>query len=221
MFIGHYAVGLAAKKVAPKVSLGTLFLSVQLADLLWPIFLLLGLERVRIDPGNTAFTPLDFEHYPITHSLLGSLAWSVAFGLIYSLRRYPMGAWVLGFGVFSHWVLDLIVHRPDMQIVPWSPVRVGLGLWNSVPATLVVEIGIYLIGTAVYLRATRARDRVGTYAFWALIVVLLLIYLGEALGGSPPPNERALAFTALGLWLFIPWAYWVDRHRQAVDIIEV
>lgn len=217
MFIGHYAVGLAAKKVVPKVSLGTLFLSVQLADLLWPIFLLLGLERVRIDPGNVAFTPLDFEHYPITHSLLGSLAWSVAFGLAYwVIRRYPKGAWVLGLGVFSHWVLDFIVHRPDLPIVPWSPVRVGLGLWNSVPATLLVEIGIYLLGTAVYLRATRARDSVGTYAFWPLIVVLFLIYVGESLGGPPPSNERALALTALGLWLFIPWAYWVDRHREAV-----
>lgn len=106
MFLGHYGVALAAKKVAPRVSLGTMILSTQLADLLWPVFLILGLEHVRIDPGNTMVTHLDFYNYPISHSLVGLLAWSVLFGVVYYLlRRYPRGAWIVGAGVVSHWIL--------------------------------------------------------------------------------------------------------------------
>jgi membrane-bound metal-dependent hydrolase YbcI (DUF457 family) len=215
MFIGHYAVALAAKKAAPKVSLGTMFLSVQLADLLWPILLLAGVEHVRIAPGITAFSPLDFTHYPITHSLLGALGWSALLGAVYLfVRRYPKGAWIVALGVFSHWVLDLIVHRPDLPLLPWSPARVGFGLWNSVPATLVVEIGLYLAGTILYLRSTTATDRVGRYGLWTLIAVLFLTYLANSLGGSTPPNERAIGVVGLGLWLFVPWAYWIDGHRE-------
>jgi membrane-bound metal-dependent hydrolase YbcI (DUF457 family) len=215
MFIGHYAVALAAKKVAPKVSLGTLFLSVQAADLVWPVLVLLGVEHVRVDPGNTAFTPLDFSHYPITHSLLGAAGWSILFGALYFfIRRYPRGAWIVGLGVFSHWALDFVVHRPDLQLVPWSVTRVGLGLWNSIPGTLALEIGMYLVGAAVYLRATAARDRVGRYALWTLLALLLIIYAGNAFGGQVPPSETAVAVLGLGTWLFVPWAYWIDRHRD-------
>lgn len=216
MFIGHYAVAMAAKKAAPRVSLGTLFLSVQLADLLWPVFLLAGLEHVRIDPGNTVMTPLDFYDYPITHSLIGSLGWSLLFGLVYFLiRRYSRGAWIVGLGVFSHWILDLIVHRPDLAIVPGGGTRVGLGLWNSLPGTLVVELGIFVIGAALYLHVTTALNRTGRYALWALLAVLLVLYFGN-LVSPPPPSERAIAIVGLGGWLFVPWAYWIDRHRRPV-----
>src|SRR3989339_132004 len=117
MFIGHYAVALAAKKGAPKVSLGTLFIAAQLVDLLWPLFLLLGLEHVRIDPGNTAFTPLDFYDYPITHSLVGAVGWSMLLGgVYYGFRRERKSAVVIGLVVFSHWILDLITHRPDLPL---------------------------------------------------------------------------------------------------------
>ncbi len=215
MFLGHYAVALAAKRAAPRVSLGTLILSAQLADLLWPIFLLLGLEQVRIEPGLMAASPLNFTYYPVTHSLLGSLGWSVLAGLIYVFaRRYPGGAWVVGAAVFSHWVLDLIVHRPDLQLVPWSDVRVGFGLWDSIPGTLVVEFGLYAIGIALYLNTTTATDRVGQYALWAMIVVLALIY-ASAFSGPPPPSVQVLAVFGLGGWLFVPWGYWIDRHRRA------
>ena len=217
MFIGHYAVGLAAKKVAPQTSLGTLFLSVQLIDLLWPIFLLLGLEHVRIAPGNTAFTPLNFYDYPITHSLVGVLGWSVALGLIYFvITRYPRGAWVVGAGVLSHWVLDAVVHRPDLLLVPRGQTYVGLSLWNSVPRTLVVEGGMFVAGLALYLRATAARDRAGHYTLWSMVGLLVIIYIANALG-PPPPSERAVAIVSLGAWLFFPWAYWVDRHRQVAS----
>ncbi len=214
MFLGHYGVALAAKKIAPRVSLGTMILSAQFADLLWPVFLLLGLEHVRIDPGNTVVTHLDFYDYPITHSLVGGLAWSVLFGVVYYLlRRYPRGAWVVGAGVISHWVLDVIVHRPDLPLVPGGAVRVGLGLWNSLPATLVLEFGLLLLGLLVYTRATAPVDRTGRFALWALIGLLIVIYLAN-LFGPPPPNPIVIAYAGLAGWLLVPWGYWIDRHRR-------
>ncbi len=216
MFLGHYAVVLAGKKAAPKVSLGTLIFSAQLADLLWPISLLLGLEQVRIEPGITAASPLNFTYYPLTHSLVGALGWSILFGVIYFLvRHYPRGAWVVAGAVLSHWVLDLIVHRPDLQLAPWSEIRVGLGLWNSIPGTLAVEFGLYAIGVAVYLQTTSATDAVGRYALWALVAFLALTYLSTA-AGPPPPSAQVLAVFGLGGWLFVPWGYWIDRHRRAL-----
>ncbi len=220
MFVGHFAVGLAAKRVTPRISLGTLFLSVQFVDLLWPIFLLLGLEHVRIDPGNTAVTPLDFYDYPITHSLVGAAGWALGFGLVYfAVRRYALGAWVLGAGVLSHWILDAVAHRPDLLLVPGGETAVGLGLWHSVAGTAVVELGLFAAGCAIYLRSTAARDRVGRYGLWALLGFLLLIQLVNYMG-SPPPNETALAVVALAQWLFILGVYWVDRHRKVTALTE-
>ncbi|MBI3788005.1 MAG: hypothetical protein HY276_07095 [Ignavibacteriales bacterium] len=217
MFIGHFAVGLAAKKAAPKVSLGTLFLAVQLLDIMWPVLLLLGWEHVRIAPGVTAFTPLDLYDYPISHSLVTVLGWSLAFALVYYLaKRYPMGAWVLAAGVFSHWLLDFLTHRPDMPIAPGSATYVGLGLWNSVPGTLIVEGGMFVAAVWLYARSTTAKDKIGAYAFWGLIAFLIVSYLA-AVFSPPPPNETILAWSALSMWLFIPWAYWIDRHRMVKE----
>jgi membrane-bound metal-dependent hydrolase YbcI (DUF457 family) len=147
MFLGHFGVGLGSKSLAPKTSLGTLFLAAQFVDLLWPTLLLVGLERVEIAPGITRVTPLDFVHYPITHSLLAVIGWSLAFGAVYyALRRYPRGAWVCGAAVLSHWLLDAVVHRPDLPLFPGGTTRIGLGLWNSVPVTLALEFGILALG---------------------------------------------------------------------------
>lgn len=217
MFIGHFAVGLAAKKAAPNVSLGTLFLSVQLVDMMWPVFLLLGWEHVRIAPGITPFTPLDFYDYPISHSLVTMLGWSLAFALVYYLiKRYPRGAWVLAAGVFSHWILDFITHRPDMPIAPGSATYVGLGLWNSVTGTIIVESAMFIGAVWLYARATTAKDKTGTYAFWGLIAFLIVSYIASIVS-PPPPNETALAWGALSMWIFIPWAYWIDRHRTVKE----
>jgi hypothetical protein len=215
MFLGHYAVALAAKKAAPKTSLGTLFLSVQFLDLLWPVFLLLSLEHVRIDPGNTAFTPLDFYDYPITHSLATVVVWSLAFGLTYFFwRREVRAAWILGLGVFSHWLLDFIAHRPDLPIFPGGEIYAGLGLWNSVPATIIVESALFSGGLILYIRTTAARDRIGRYAFWSFIVFSVLIYVGNIFSRQQPPsNVTVLAIGGLSQWLIIPWTYWIDRHR--------
>ncbi len=214
MFIGHYALGLAARKPAPGISLGTLFLASQFVDLLWPLFLLFGIEQVRIDPGNTAFTPLDFTHYPFTHSLLASVGWAVLFGLVYyALRRNGKGAVILGLLVLSHWVLDLIAHRPDLPLGFGDSVYFGFELWNSVAGTMIFETALFIGGILLFLKTSRAKDRIGKYGFWALIGILYIIYLANVFG-PPPPDEGAIAVAGNALWLFVIWAYWVDRHRE-------
>src|SRR5688572_13656256 len=132
MFLGHFALGFAAKRAAPQLSLGTTFAAVQLLDLAWPVFVLTGAESVRADPGNTRMTGIDFQHYPYSHSLLFALLWGAAFAGILLLRRRPRPAALLaGALVVSHWVLDWVAHRPDLPLRPGSPTKVGLGLWNS------------------------------------------------------------------------------------------
>jgi hypothetical protein len=215
MFIGHFGVGFAAKRLAPAVSLGTLFLAAQFIDLLWPTFLQLGIERVRIAPGITAATPLDFEHYPYTHSLAAVAVWAALFGSAYwLLRRDRRAAWVVAALVVSHWLLDLIVHRPDLPLAPGGVTRVGLGLWSSVPLSLALEAAIFAAGVALYLRATRASDAIGRWALSGLLVFLLLTHIGN-LFGPPPPSVAALAWVAQAQWLLVLWGYWVDRHRTA------
>jgi hypothetical protein len=210
MFIGHFAVAMAAKKVAPKTSLGMLVLGAQFADMLWPIFLLLGWEQVRIDPGHTRFTPLDFVSYPWSHSLVADLAWGALLGIVYfALRRNFLGPLVIALCVSSHWVLDWISHGPDMPLVPGGA-RYGLGLWNSVPATLSIEIAMYVIAVALYLSAAPPRSRGSRIAFWALVLFLFVMYLAASFG-PPPPNVRVLVLSALAIWLTVPWAWYADR----------
>ena len=112
----------------------------------------------------------------------------------------------------SHWFLDVIVHRPDLPVFPQGPF-VGLGLWNSLPATVAIECGLLALGLTLYLRATRAKDRIGVYGQWSLMVVLVAAWV-SSLFGPPPPSERALAYSALAMWLAVPWAAWADRHRE-------
>jgi hypothetical protein len=213
MFLGHYGLAFASKRVAPRTKLGTLVFAAQWADELWPILLLLGVEHVRIVPGLMAASPLDFVSYPISHSLLVDIAWGVLIGgLYYAVRHDVRGAAVVGALVVSHWVLDLLMHRPDLPLWPGGPV-VGLGLWNSIPLTYLAEGIVFFGGLAVYLKTTVATDRTGTVALWALVVVLVLIYATSGLG-PPPPNARTIGESALALWLFIPWGYWIDRHRR-------
>lgn len=215
MFIGHFAVGFAAKRLVPQASLGTLFFAAQFIDLLWPSLLLLGVERVQIAPGNTVFTPLDFEHYPWSHSLLAVLNWGVLVGVAYYLVRHDRRtSLMLGLLVVSHWLLDFLTHRPDLPLWPGGA-AVGLGLWNSVPGTLVLEIGLFVLGILLYLRSTRARDGVGRWALAALIVFLGAIYAGNLLG-PPPPDVTAIAWVGQAQWLLVAWGYWIDRHRATV-----
>jgi membrane-bound metal-dependent hydrolase YbcI (DUF457 family) len=213
MFIGHFALGLAAKRAVPGASLPALLAAPELLDFVWPVFLLSGAETVRIAPGITASTPLDFTSYPWSHSLLMAAVWGALFsGTMWLVtRRTSVAAVVFGL-VVSHWVLDWVTHRPDLPLSPWGTARLGLGLWNFRAATLAVEGAMFAAGVALYARGTRPRDRVGVFAFWALVIFLTVSHLGAAFG-PPPPDVRTLAYGSLALWLLPLWAWWIERHR--------
>src|SRR6185436_2036077 len=214
MFIGHFAVALAAKRAAPQASLGTLFLAVQLADLVWPTLVLLGLETFEIRPGITAVTPLDFVHYPYSHSLVAMAGWGAALGIAwYARRRHAWPALVLFALVLSHWVLDAASHRPDMPLTIYGSERIGLGLWNSLAATLAVEGTLFAACVAIYARCTRPIDRTGRWSLIGLVAFLVVVYLA-ILFGPPPPSTAAVAWSAQAIWLLVAWGYWIDRHRR-------
>jgi membrane-bound metal-dependent hydrolase YbcI (DUF457 family) len=212
VFIGHFGLALAAKKVAPRPSLGTLLFAALLVDGIWPIFLLLGWETVEIVPGITTVVPLLFVAYPYTHSLVAGALWAALFaGVYFARRRDRVGAGWLAALVLSHWLLDFVSHRPDMPLWPGGP-KVGLGLWYSLPATLAVEFSLFGIGAWLYASVTQPRDRVGTAAFRIFVATLGAIYLSSVFGPLPP-SVQLLAVTGLLGWLFVAWAYWIDRHR--------
>ncbi len=206
MFIGHFAVGFAAKKFAPRTSMALLLAAPLFLDLLWPIFVIGGWEQVRIDPGNTRYTPLDFVSYPWSHSLLMCIVWATLFALIYHrVAHYRLGTIAIWVGVVSHWVLDWISHRPDMPLYPSGP-RLGMGLWNSIAGTMIVEISMLVMGVWLYLQSTQARDRIGKYVFGVYVGLLLFLYVGDRFSG-PPPSVAAIAWTALAAGvIFVPWA---------------
>jgi membrane-bound metal-dependent hydrolase YbcI (DUF457 family) len=213
MFIGHFGAGFSAKAALRCVSLGTLFLAAQFIDLLWPTLLLLGVEQVRIVPGATAVTPLIFEDYPISHSLLAVLAWSITLGVVYfRVQRNWKFALGLAALVLSHWLLDVLVHQPDLQLYPGASARLGLGLWSSVTATLAVEVPLFAVGIWLYTETTAPADRAGKWGLWALVAFLLAIYAGN-LFGPPPPSVKAIGWVGQMQWLLVIWAYWLDRHR--------
>ena len=213
MFIGHYALGLAAKRVAPKTSLGTLVAAATLADLLWPAFLLVGWERVTLVPGTNPFLVFRFDSYPISHSLVTLLGWGLLFAVLYRMRTgYGRGAVVVALLVVSHWVLDFATHRPDMPLYPGGP-TVGLGLWNWVAGTVIVEAVMLVAGIAIYVATTRARDPVGRYGLAGFVLLLVLSYVAS-LFSQPPASVRALGMGGIVFgWLFVAFAVWVDRHR--------
>ncbi|MEO5333488.1 MAG: hypothetical protein H7839_15860 [Magnetococcus sp. YQC-5] len=213
MFIGHFAVGFSAKAVAPDASLGSLVLAAQLPDLLWPTLLALGMERVHILPGATVVTPLVFEHYPISHGLMPLLGWAGILGLFHFLtQRKAKTALVLAALVLSHWLLDAIVHQPDLPLFPGSEMRVGLNAWSSLPLTVTMELAIFLFGLWLYARTTTSRDARDRWGFWVLLVCLVGIYLGN-LFGPPPPSVAAIAWTGQAQWLLVLWCYWIDKNR--------
>jgi membrane-bound metal-dependent hydrolase YbcI (DUF457 family) len=214
MFIGHLGVGFAGKKIINKPSLGTLFFAAQFIDLLWPLLLILGIEKVKIDPGNTALTPLNFTHYPVTHSLFGVLIWGIIFGIIYYLIKKDLKSSIwLGALVLSHWILDLLVHKPDLQLIPWSEFRIGLGLWNYPAVSIMLELLIFSAGIYLYMKVTKAKNKKGVYALWGLVLFLLIIYITNIFG-PPPPSVQAIGIMGNLQWLIIIWGYWIDRNRE-------
>ncbi|MCX8004488.1 MAG: hypothetical protein N2688_05950 [Burkholderiaceae bacterium] len=217
MFLGHYAAALAGKALAPRASLGTLTCAAVFADLLWPTLVLLDLERVRIHPAQPGLTPLVFEHYPISHSLLTLVLWGAAVGAAYYARTRAAGAAaVIGALVASHWLLDAIVHRPDLPLAPDDPVRIGLGLWNSTAATLAVESSLFVGGLMLYQRATRGLGvRRWPLALYAVLLAAIFVALSLA---PPPPNVQAIAWAGQGQWLLVALAWWVDRAPARVAL---
>lgn len=214
MFVGHLAAALAAKRVEPEMPLAASVAAAFALDLAWPILLLAGVETVRVNPGDTAFTNLAFDWYPWTHSLTMVLVWSGVGCLVgkAAFRSWRAGG-VVGALVLSHWILDLVTHRPDLPLWPGGP-AVGLGLWNSIPGTIAVEGGLFAAGIWMYGRVTRAQNRTGTLALAALLALTGLIWISQP-WTPPPPSARAVAFGSLILWLLPPWALWIERHRHA------
>ncbi len=215
MFLGHYGVGLAAKKIAPKSSLGLLLAAAQWLDILWPLFLVLGMEHVRLNPGWTKVTPLEFYDYPLSHSLLMAGLWALLWGLVaVALKADWKISLVLPGLVLSHWFLDLLVHRPDLPITPRGTTVMGLGLWDSPLWTVILEFTFFLAGFAVYIACTKAKDWIGSAGPWLLAALLTGLYVGN-LFSPPPPDVNFVAWLALSLWLIYPLAHWIDRHRTA------
>ncbi len=218
MFIGHFALGFAAKRAVPRVSLAVLMLAALFADVLWPVLVLLGVEQVRIVPGYTVVTPLEFVSYPWSHSLLLLVGWGVVIGAAYRGifgGRRSFG--VLAALVVSHWVLDWISHAPDMPLYPGG-VRYGLALWNSRPWTMVVELLLFAAGVFLYTQTTRARDAVGHWAFLSLALLLGAIFVADTLSGMAPPSVTAICSVAIAASVvFTVWAWWADRHREVVS----
>ena len=217
MFIGHFAVGFASKKLARRSNVAIFLAAASFLDLLWPVFLLLGWEQVRMNPGVTNFKKLDFTYYPWSHSLLMSVVWATAFALVYYLiSRYRAGAITVWICVISHWVLDWITHRPDMPLYPGGRGRYGLGLWNSVAGTMSVELAMFVFGVWIYARVTRVRDRVGRFAFWAYVTLLLLLYVGDRFGGMPASASEIAWTGIIATFILLIWAWWFDAHRDFV-----
>ena len=222
MFIGHFAAALAAKRLAPAVSLRTLCLATQFADLLWQLLVLGGIERVSIEPGNTRVTPLSFDHYPWSHSLLMLVIWGAVLGGIYAIvkRSRRSAAVVLALGVVSHWVLDLLVHRPDLPLFPGLGPKMGMGLWNSVVATMLLELAFLATGLVIYIRATSPINRRGTWLLATLAAFLVLVQLANVFG-PPPPNVSSIGMAGLAMWLLVGWGYWIDRNRMARSVLWI
>ena len=215
MFVGHLALAFAAKRAAPRVSLGWLMAGVTALDLLWPLLLLAGVEEVAIKSGATAFTPLVFVSYPWSHSLVMACIWGLLLAAqARTMRISARGAWLLAALVVSHWLLDVVTHAPDMPLWPGESPHLGLGLWNSIPGTFAVEGALWVAGISLYLRGRRPATWKGPVALWSLIVVSTVMWAAGPYA-PPPPSERALAWFALIGWVIVPWAAFADRYYSA------
>ncbi len=211
MFIGHYGVSFAAKRAEPAIPLWVLFLAVQLLDVLWAPFVLLGIEKVRIVPGITASNPLDLYYMPYTHSLLAAIGWSVVAFLVYRAVRPvpPRAAAIVGLAVFSHWVLDFLVHRPDLPLYD-NTAKVGLGLWNLPAVALGLEALLLFGAMWLYLRQGTARRT----AMLVFGVVMLAIQT-YVFFGPPPSSDKAAAGTAFASYVIFALVIRALERRTA------
>jgi hypothetical protein len=216
MLVGHYAVALIAKRVEPRIDLGTLVLAAMFADFAWCVFMIFGFEQVQFKSGMGAGQYFSAKNIALSHSLLMDVVWAVLLALVYLLRRrYPRGALMIFLVVLSHWLLDFVSHRPDLPIAPEMHTYVGLGLWNSIPATLLVEGGFWFFAVILYVRCTRSKSLTAAFVFWGGIALLTLVWFSN-IAGPPPQNPKAAPFASLTVFLLtLAWAYWVNRVRVA------
>lgn len=219
MFIGHYGIGLALKKVEPRLSLGILIFGATMFDILFGLFLLAGVEHAKIVPGATVVSPFEFYDYPISHSTLGAVVWATVGFLAYwlwpkgdrILRKRP--AFILSAAIFSHFILDVISHTPDITIFGNNSPKLGLSLWNSFAGTMIVELGLLFIGIALYRSATCSISSRGKYGLTLLVLILMVLYIGNIFG-TPPPDLISVAVTmTAGQLALVALAFWVDRNR--------
>jgi membrane-bound metal-dependent hydrolase YbcI (DUF457 family) len=214
MLVGHFAVGLTAKRIEPGISVGTLVLASMLPDLLWCILMFAGIEHVQFKPGIGAANYFMASDIAISHSLLTDGLWAALLAAAYFLKRRSLrGAWAIFGVVLSHWLLDWISHRPDMPLSPGVHRYVGLGLWSSIPAALIAEGGFWVLAVILYARATHPNTRMGVYAYWTVVAVLTLAWYNN-LAGPLPPNPQMVSLSSLLFSsLAVGWAYWMNRLR--------
>jgi hypothetical protein len=224
MFLGHYGVALALKRKEPTVSLGTLFIACQLVDILWGAFLVLGWEHVRILPDDNPLLTFQFYDYPITHSLVGALAWSLAAAALYyswptrDTSRHWQATVLVGAVVASHWVLDLVVHVPDLPIAGNDSPKLGLGLWNHFGLSVAVELLLLAAGTLVYVRGRSRRHPVRPVRLGTVLLLLVGVY-AASLFGPPPPSVTAIGLSDVGFLLLMGLlGAWADRPAGAAEL---
>lgn len=223
MFLGHYAAGFAAKKLAPKTNLGFLFAAAIWLDLIWPVFVMFGLEHFTVNPGIMKMSNFQFTDYPLSHSLVMAVAWGLLWGLVALVLRVDLKtSALLGALVVSHWILDLFVHAQDLPLLPSDAItgvshKYGLGIWNSMAGTLALEGILFIAGYVLYVRATKAKDETGSIGLWAMAAFLIVIYAASFLT-VPPSNTNVVAFVSQFQWLVVFWGYWVDQHRKAKTV---
>jgi hypothetical protein len=223
MFLGHYGVAYALKRWEPRLSLGTLFLSVGLVDTAWSIFIITGWERARIVPGLTPANPIEFLSYPLTHSLLAGLLWGAIAGAVTytwptrdTSRHHWIKAAVVALAVLSHWFLDLIVHLPDLPLTSDSSPKFGLGLWKNLPLTITLEFVIFLGGLVLYLQMRSKANGEETWKALVVAAVLAIFYLAATFS-PPPPSMRAVGIMGLiGTLLIAAMGWWSDRRVKPI-----
>lgn len=221
MFIGHFAVALIAKRAVPATSLGVLFAAAQWLDLVWPALLLAGLEHAEVAHSQDAAIALKFTHYPYSHSLLAVLGWAAVGGAFWWWHTRSLRAsLVIAALVASHWLLDLVVHIPDLPLAFAEGPYFGLGLWRWPLAALSLELAMFLLGTIVYLRVTAAIGPKRIWAFFGLVVFLLVIEFANVFG-PPPPSITPVAWSGMAIWLLVAWGWWADRQQVTQGVPAV
>jgi len=215
MFVGHLAIGFLGKRAVPRVPLAFLVFCTSFLDVLWPIFILLGIEHARIVPGITAASPLDLYDYPWSHSVVMAAVWSVLAALPWALGRRGREAAIVALCVFSHVVLDIVSHRADIPLWPGSSMKVGFGLWQSRAASVLVEGALWAFALVVYARAFHPTSRWGRWGLWILVLLLTFAWLSGPFG-PPPPSITVVAASALpAIAIFTLWIWTVERKREA------